>query len=428
MTRPAEPVPTDPPTATAPPSLVRNRSYLLVMSGLTTEALGAGIAVFAVPLLALSLTGSVWEAGVVTAVGHLGALLATLPAGVVADRVDRRRLIVLTASIATLAWLSAGVAAATGQLTVWHLGGVLLVSSVAAAFVEPAVAGAFRSVVPQEQLAGAYAASQGRDAAAGLVAGPVGGLLYGIAHAVPLLAAAVGHLATAVCTWLVREPLNADTAEARRTHPVAALREGLRYVGSVPLFRLCIGLFAIINIAINGMFVAITLDLADGGTSAARIGLLSGVVGASMLIGAVLAPVLVKSVRVGVLTPAALALVAVAAVVMAANQSFWGYVVALGAGVLLVPAANAAMAGYSAAITPPRLQGRFSSVMDLSGTVAMPLAPLVGSGLLALLGIGPALVVLAALLAVTVVGVWCARPLRRIGRPDTWADDALPTP
>lgn len=425
MTRPAEPVPTDTPAAAEPPSLVRNRSYMLVMSGLTTEALGAGIAVFAVPLLALALTGSVWQAGVVTAIGHVGALVATLPAGVIADRVDRRRLIVLTASVAALAWASAAGAAAAGLLTAWHLGGVLLASSVAGAFVEPAVAGAFRSVVPQQQLAGAYAASQGRDAAAGLVAGPVGGLLYGIAHAVPLVAAAVGHLATAVCTWLVREPLNADTGEARSTHPVAALREGLRYVWSVPVFRLCLGLFAVINIAINGMLIAITLHLADIDTPAARIGLLSGVIGGSMLLGAVLAPAVVARVRVGLLTPVALALVAAATVVMAVNQSFWGYVVALGLGVLLVPAANAAMAGYAAAITPARLQGRFSSVMDLSGTVAMPLAPLVGSGLLALVGIGSALVALAALLTVTVVGVWCARPLRRIGLPTTWADDAI---
>ncbi|GAA1973802.1 hypothetical protein GCM10009718_07170 [Isoptericola halotolerans] len=423
MTQTAAPVPPDAPAPA--PGLLRNRSYLLVMSGLTTEALGAGIAVFAVPLIALSLTGSVWQAGVVTAVGHTGALLATLPAGVIADRVDRRRLIVLTASIAALAWTAAAVAAVTGQLSVWHLGGVLLASSVAGAFVEPAVAGAFRSVVPQEQLATAYAASQGRDAAAGLVAGPVGGVLYGIAHAVPLVAAAVGHLATAVCTWLVREPLNADTAAARAVRPVVALREGLRYVWSVPLFRLCLGLFAVINIAINGMFVAITLDLADGGTSPARIGLLSGVVGASMLIGAVLAPTIVKRVRVGRLTPVALGLVAVAAGVMAVDQSYWGYVVALGAGVLLVPAANAAMAGYSAAITPPRLQGRFSSVMDLCATVAMPLAPLVGSGLLTLIGIGPTLLALSGLLGVTVVAVWCARPLRRIGRPETWADDVV---
>ncbi|WP_278236624.1 MFS transporter [Isoptericola sp. AK164] len=416
---------TDPAAGQRSRSLLRNRSYLLMMSGLTAQAFGAGVAAFAVPLLAYAVTGSVWQAGVVSAVGHVGALVATLPAGVVADRVDRRRLVVVSASLAALAWFGAALAALAGVLGAVHLAGVLLVSSVAGAFVDPAVAGAFRSVVPAQQLSSAYAAVQGRDAAASLVAGPLGGVLYGIAHAAPLVAGAVGHLATAVCTWFVREPLNADTAEARRTRPAAALREGLRYVWSVPLFRICLGLFAVINVAINALLLAITLDLTADGTPAAQIGLLSGTAGASMLVGAVIAPALVARVRVGVVTPVSLAMVAGSAVVMATTQEFVVLVAALGLGVLGVPAANAGLAGYAAAITPPQMQGRFSSVMELSGVVAMPLSPLVGGGLLAAAGLPTTLVVLAAVLGAAVVAVWCARPVRRIGLPATWADDAI---
>ncbi|MDO8150741.1 MFS transporter [Isoptericola sp. b408] len=415
----------DPTSGHPPRSLLANRSYLLVMSGLTAQAFGAGMAAFAVPLLAYAVTGSVWQAGVISAVGHAGALLATLPAGVVADRVDRRRLVVVAATVAALAWASGAVAVLAGTLGAWHLMALLLVSSVAGSFVDPAVAGAFRSVVPQDQLATAYAAAQGRDAAAGLAAGPIGGLLYGIAHAVPLVAGAVGHLMTALCTWLVREPLHADLAEARGTRPLAALREGLRYVWSVPLFRICLGLFAVINVAINALLVAITLDLTAAGTPAAQIGLLSGTAGASMLVGALLAPAVVARVRVGVVTPLSLAMVAVSAVVMAATQDFVVLVVALGLGVLGVPAANAGLAGYVAAITPPQMQGRLSSVLELSGVVALPSAPLVGAGLLASAGLPTTLVVLAGVLGVAVVGVWCARPVRRIGLPASWADDAI---
>ncbi|TGJ95277.1 MFS transporter, partial [Actinotalea fermentans ATCC 43279 = JCM 9966 = DSM 3133] len=72
---------------------------MLLMTGLTTESLGAGLALFAVPLVAYSLTGSVLQAGAVAAVGQVGALLATLPAGVVADRVDRRRLVVAASTV-----------------------------------------------------------------------------------------------------------------------------------------------------------------------------------------------------------------------------------------------------------------------------------------------------------------------------------------
>lgn len=410
----------------APPRLLRNRSYLLLMSGLTAESLGAGIALFAVPLVAYGLTGSVVQAGVVAAVGQVGALLATLPAGVVADRVDRRRLVVGAAGVGAALWVTVAVAAAAGSLTAWHLAAVLFGASVVGALVDPATSGAFRSVVPTPQLPTALAAAQGRDAAASLLSGPVGGLLYAVAHAVPLAAAAVGHAATAVCTWLVREPLNGDVAEARATRPLEALREGLRFVWSVPLFRALLGLFVVINVAFGGLMIGINLELVRTGTAPVLIGLVDLAVGAGVLVGAVLAPRLVARFRAGALVVVALGVLAAGALAMAALQDYVAYVVVLPVAVLLVPAVNAGLSAYAAAITPPQMQGRLSSVMGLTGLAAGPLVPLVGSGLLERYGLGPALAVLAALLAVTVAVLATVRPLWRVGTPDTWAEDALP--
>ena len=414
--------------APAPPSLLRNRSYMLLMSGLTTESLGAGLALFAVPLVAYSLTGSVLQAGAVAAVGQMGSLLATLPAGVIADRVDRRRLIVVAATVGVGLWATAGIAAALGSLTAWHLALVLFGASVVGAFVDPATSGAFRSIVPTPQLPTALAATQGRDAVAGLVAGPIGGLLFAMSHAVPLVAAAVGHLATAVCTWAVRDPLNADTADARATRPGDALRQGLRFVWSVPLFRALLGLFVVLNVAFGGFLVVINLELVRSGVAPVLIGVVDLAVCAGVLIGAVLAPRLLGRVRAGVLTVAALSCLAAGAVCMAVLQTYAAYVVVLPLAVLLVPAVNAGLAGYAAAITPNQLQGRLASVMGLTGLAAGPLIPLVGSGLLERFGIGTALTALAGLLVATVAAITTARPLWRVGLPDTWADDALPAP
>ncbi|WP_454041202.1 MFS transporter [Cellulosimicrobium sp. Marseille-Q8652] len=414
----------DVPAAPAPARLLRNRSYLLLMSGLTAESLGAGVALFAVPLVAYGLTGSVVQAGAVAAVGQVGALLATLPAGVVADRVDRRRLVVAAAGAGTLLWTTVAVAAGLGALTAWHLAAVLFGASVVGALVDPATSGAFRSVVPVPQLPTALAAAQGRDAAASLLAGPLGGVLYAVSHAVPLAAAAVGHLATAVCTWLVREPLNGDVAEARATRPVAALREGLRFVWSVPLFRALIGLFVVVNVAFGGLMVGINLELVRTGTTPVLIGVVDLAVGLGVLVGAVLAPRLVARFRAGVLVVVALGVLAAGAVAMAVLQSYGAYLVVLPPAVLLVPAVNAGLSGYAAAVTPAQMQGRLSSVLGLTGLAAGPLVPLVGSGLLARYGIGTALAVLAGLLVVTVVVLSTSRPLWRVGTPDTWADDA----
>ncbi|MFD6137065.1 MFS transporter [Isoptericola sp. NPDC060257] len=414
--------------AEAPVPLRRNRPYVLLMSGLTTQSLGGSVARFAVPLLALGLTGSAAAAGTIAAVGQAGALLATLPAGVVADRTDRRRLVVVAASVAAVLWASAVVAAALGGLTAWHLAAVLCGSAVAAAFLDPAISGAFRAVVPTAQLPTAYATAQGRDAVAGIAGGPVGGLLYGVAAALPLVGAVVGHAATALCAWFVRAPLNDDVTQARATRPLAALREGLRYVWAVPLFRASLGLFVAVNVAVNGMLVGINLELARTGTPPVLIGVVGTVAAGSMLLGALAAPALVARLRLGVLTVLALVPVVLAFVGMALLQTYVAYVVLVGVGMLMVPAVNSAMAGYTAAITPDRMQGRLASVLGLSGVAAMPLAPLVGGTLLEAGGIGVVLWTLVALLAATVVGLALVRSLWRVGTPDTWADDALPMP
>lgn len=407
-----------------PPSLLRNRSYVLLMTGLTAESLGAGVALFAVPLVAYGLTGSVVQAGVVAAVGQVGALLATLPAGVVADRVDRRRLVVGAATVGALLWTTVAVAAGTGSLTAWHLAAVLFGASVVGALVDPATSGAFRSVVPVPQLPTALAAAQGRDAVASLLAGPLGGALYAVAHAVPLAGAAIGHAATAVCTWLVREPLNGDVEAARATRPLAALREGLRFVWSVPLFRALLGLFVVINVAFGSLMVGINLELVRTGTAPVLIGLVDLAVGVGVLVGAVLAPRLVARVRAGALVVAALGVLAAGSVVMAVLESYAAYLAVLPFALLLVPAVNAGLSGYAAAVTPPQLQGRLASVLGLTGLAAGPLVPLVGSGLLERFGLGTALAVLAGLLVVTVAVLSTVRSLWRVGTPDTWADDA----
>lgn len=421
---PAAVAPVAAPSGAVPPSLLRNRSYMLLMTGMTAESLGAGVALFAVPLVAYGITGSVVQAGVVAAVGQLGALLATLPAGVVADRVDRRRLITVSAGVGAALWATVALAAGLGSLSAWHLAAVLFGASVVGALVDPATSGAFRSVVPVPQLPTALAAVQGRDAVASLLAGPLGGVLYAVAHAVPLAGAAIGHLATAVCTWFVREPLNGDVAAARATRPAEALREGLRFVWSVPLFRALLGLFVVINVAFGGLMVGINLELVRTGTSPLLIGLVDLAVGLGVLVGAVLAPRLVARFRAGALVVGALGTLAAGAVAMAALNAYVGYVLLLPPALLLVPAANACLSGYAAAITPPQLQGRLSSVLGLTGLAAGPLVPLVGSGLLERFGLGTALVVLAGLLVVTVAVLSTVRSLWRVGTPDTWADDA----
>lgn len=412
--------------------LWKNRSYRLLLTGATAEDVGAAIGTFAVPLAAYAVTGSVVEAGVISFVGQLGSVLMTLPAGVIVDRVDRRRLIMTGSAVAALAWLSVVVAGLVDgfSITAPHLAAALFVSSMVGSLMDPAGTAALHAVVPKEQLGQAISVAQGRDAAATLLQGPVGGLLYGMSTVLPFVVSAAGRLVSVVATSLVREPLNGDLGAARAEHPLASLKEGLRYVFGVPLLRTVIWLFIPVNIVLNGMMVAINLHLVSIGTTPALIGLINTAVGVGVLAGSVLAGLLVKRVRVSVLTAMALGVSGMAVVVMALFPTFWGFVAALTGMMFFAPALNAGMLSYVTAITPGHMQGRMSATMGLIGLVAGPAAPLVGSLLLANLGIGAAMWVFSAVWTLLFLALFLVRPLWRIGLPDTWEADVVewPTP
>lgn len=95
-------------------ALWRSRNFMFLWSGQTVAELGTRISSIAVPLLAATYFGaSVFEISLLTALAWMPYLIFSLPAGVVADRVDQRRLmifcdlgrVVLMASIPVTAFL-----------------------------------------------------------------------------------------------------------------------------------------------------------------------------------------------------------------------------------------------------------------------------------------------------------------------------------
>ncbi len=80
---------------TRPAALLwRNRGFNILWAGQTLSVLGDSFALVALPLLVLQATGSVAQMGFVTGVNGVGQLVAGVFAGVIVDRVDRRRLMI----------------------------------------------------------------------------------------------------------------------------------------------------------------------------------------------------------------------------------------------------------------------------------------------------------------------------------------------
>lgn len=100
---------------TAPgPGARERRDFALVLTGQTVSAFGDAFSNVAMPLLILAVTGSVSQMGFVVALSTVSQLAGSVVAGAVADRVDRRRLLILCdvvqlalgASLPVAWWLS----------------------------------------------------------------------------------------------------------------------------------------------------------------------------------------------------------------------------------------------------------------------------------------------------------------------------------
>ncbi len=75
--------------------LRHNRNFTIFWFGQTLSNLGDAVALIAMPLLVLHVTGSVAQMGFVTGIAGIGMVIAGIVAGPIADRVDRRRFMIL---------------------------------------------------------------------------------------------------------------------------------------------------------------------------------------------------------------------------------------------------------------------------------------------------------------------------------------------
>ena len=136
------------PSTVGPRSLWANRPYQYRIWGNTAAAVGLSLAMFAVRLAAYSVTHSIRLSGLVTAAGQIGARIALLRSGVLADRADKRILLIWSVAAGLVIWGLLSVAETLHVLNGWEIAVVLLVATVFITIFETAKSAAIRVVIP----------------------------------------------------------------------------------------------------------------------------------------------------------------------------------------------------------------------------------------------------------------------------------------
>ena len=281
------------------PTTALPRSFTaLAWSNLAAQS-AEQLSLAAVPLVAvLALGAGPGAIGTLAAVQTLPFLLLSIPLGLLADRVSRRRLMVLAEALRALSLVALLAMAVSGHLSiVWLavLGFIGAVGTVGFSVAAPALVPA---LVPRELLPRANARLELARSAA-FAAGPAlaGALVSWAGAPAAFVLAAVLSVSAVGVLWSLREPKRAS-APAR--HPLLEIKDGAQFVWRQPFLRPMLLTGVVWNISWFVLQAAYVPYAVRGlGLSAEQVGVTLGTYGAGMVVGALLASRIVGAMPFG---------------------------------------------------------------------------------------------------------------------------------
>jgi MFS family permease len=227
---------------TGPRSLLANRDFRLLFTGRCVSLLGDGAFLVAMAWQAYTLSDAPTALSLLGIAMTVPLISLLLVGGVVSDRHDRRRVMLLADGVRAALLVLMGALAVSGTLRLWQMMVIVAIYGAAQAFFDPASDAIVPELLAPEQLAQANALEQFVRPLALRLAGPaVGGLLVGLfGPGAAFLADGATFVVSAVALWAmsthVRAGSGPERVQATATHAPAIamagaeMREGWSYV------------------------------------------------------------------------------------------------------------------------------------------------------------------------------------------------------
>jgi MFS family permease len=414
----AVPPPPSPESAAPPESrgprlgALQQRDFRLLWLGMVVSQIGSWMQQITQSWLLWELTHSALMIGLYGLCRSVPFIACSLYAGALADRVDRRRLLILTNCVNAIFPLVIGALVALGRIEPWHLYLAACCSAVVDSFDLPARQALIPALVPRDQLMGALALTSSIRRATGLIGPSLGGVVVVVAGAAgAFFLNGVGFLTVAAAAVLMHARVGRPKAPT--TDSLTMVREGLSYVLHHRLLGTMMGVEAFVTVC--NSYSAVLPLFADEvlGVGPAGLGMLMSAPGLGAVIGSV-GLVSRGDVRdKGRLMLVSGALLGVAMICFAWSQLFLLSLVALVAVGFFDIVYGAVRNTIVQMAAPDRFRGRVMSLHTLTNRGLGPGGNFLTGGLAAALGAPAALTVLAVVSTVLVVWRGLALPALR---------------
>ncbi len=212
---------------------LRHADYRYLWTGTLMMSTGQWVQQVTLGWLLYDLTGNSMLLGALNGLRALPFLVTGPMAGVAADRMDRRKLLLYTQWVLIITAILMGALVASPFLHVWHIFLFTLITGVAWTITEPVRMSMIPSVVPKRDLANAIALNSGGFNLMKVIGPALGGAMiawFGAAD--NFFVQGIAYIGVLAMIYLMHIPPH--SAEAKRATAFANLKEGVAYVWSTP--------------------------------------------------------------------------------------------------------------------------------------------------------------------------------------------------
>ena len=366
---------------------MQHRNYRLFFLGQLVSLIGTWMQSVAQAWLVYRLTGSAVLLGTVGFASQIPVFLLSPLGGVVADRRDRRRVLLATQAVAMVLALTLALLTLSGRIEVWQVLTLAALLGVTNGFDIPARQAFVVELVGRQDLVNAIALNSSMFNGARIVGPAVAGVLVAaVGEGWCFLANGVSYVAVLASLAALRLPPRAAPA-ADRASPLAQILEGWRFVTRTAPIRALLLLLGLVSL--TGMPYAVLMpvmaeDVLHAGASG--LGLLMGSSGLGALAGALVLARRTSLRGLGTWVAWAALAFGAALIVFSFSRHFWLSVV------LLLPVGFAMMLQMASSNTliqsmvPDELRGRVMSAYSMMFMGMAPVGALLAGTLAETLG------------------------------------------
>ena len=364
-----------------------HRNFRLFFVGQFVSRTGFWMQNMAQAWLIYRLTESSLMLGLVAFAGQVPTLLFGLLAGVVADRFNRYRVILIALWLAMLQAFVLGILTMSEWITAWQVFALALVAGTIQAFEMPARQSFLMEIVGRDDLASAIALNSTLVNGARILGPALAGLLVaqfgeGVCFTVngcTFLAIIGGFLAMRLPPRVV-EPHPAQST-------TSFIGEGIRYALHTPAIRLLLILISLLSLLSTPYTVLMPIfagDILHSGPNG--MGMLMGAAGAGAVVGALLMARHQGTERLGRVTAFAFTRFGIGLILFSLSHNFWLSLLVLpliGSGIMVPMAATNTLLQT---LSPDHLRGRIMSLFFIMFMGAPPIGSLLAGFLAPLIG------------------------------------------